>query len=63
MPRTMSEDDIIEVLETIIRESGNAQAKISAIRALREMGVETGRENDQFADLERFPGIRRKSAA
>jgi hypothetical protein len=43
MPRTMSEDDIIEVLEQIIQNSNNAQAKIAAIQGLREMGAEPGR--------------------
>jgi hypothetical protein len=37
MPRTLTDDEIIAVLEEIIREGGSAQARIAAIRALREM--------------------------
>src|SRR5262245_11910165 len=37
MPRTLSDDDLIEVLEQIIPESKNSAARIAAVRALREL--------------------------
>jgi cellobiose-specific phosphotransferase system component IIA len=36
MPRTLTDQDLIAVLESIIRESGDARSKIAAIRQLRE---------------------------
>jgi hypothetical protein len=61
MPRSLSDDDLIEVLEEIIKDSSNAAARIAAIRALREL------ERDEtpqgaFADLYRLaPRIRTKT--
>ena len=49
MPRTLTDDEIIEVLEQIIREGTNAQARIAAIKALKEM--DDGVPASDFADL------------
>jgi hypothetical protein len=35
--RTLTEDEMVEILEDIARESGNAAARIAAIKTLREM--------------------------
>ena len=35
--RTLSEQEMVEILEHIARDSGNAAARIAAIRALREL--------------------------
>jgi hypothetical protein len=51
MPRTLTDDDIIAVLEEIIREGGSAQARIAAVRALREM-TSTAEAPAGFEDLD-----------
>jgi hypothetical protein len=35
----LSEGEMVEILETIARTSGNSAARIAAIKQLREMGV------------------------
>jgi hypothetical protein len=39
MAGTLTEDEMVEILEEIAREGGNAAARIAAIRALREIGA------------------------
>jgi hypothetical protein len=37
MQRTLSEQDMVDILEDIAKNAGNAAARIAAIKALREM--------------------------
>lgn len=64
MPRTLTDDDLIKVLEEIITEGGNAAARIAAIRALREMEHREVPEGALAELYELTPrrGLRTKSA-
>jgi hypothetical protein len=62
MPRTLTTDDLIAILEEIARNSSNQSARIQAIRLLSEMEREDGSPG-AFDDLDCLPTRGERSPA
>jgi hypothetical protein len=52
MASTLTDDQIVEILEDIIQNSAKAQARIAAIRVWREMADQV--PDDGVAELDRY---------
>ena len=63
MPRTLTDDETIEILEDIARNSNNAAARIAAIKQLEAMRAGEPSPAEGFEELDQeVPRIRRKAA-
>jgi hypothetical protein len=51
---TLTHDEMVDILEDIARTSGNAAARIAAIKALREMGEGEKSPAEGFAKLDAY---------
>ena len=49
--RTLSDQDMVDILEDIARNSGNAAARIAAIKTLRELDAGERPQQDEVAQL------------
>ena len=64
--RKLSEQEMVRILEDIARGSGNAAARIAAIKVLREMDAGEANADDGFAALDELAprrGFRVKNGA
>ena len=64
--RTLTEQEMIEILEEIARDGSNAAARIAAIKQLREMDAGEANADDGFAALDELAprrGFRVKNGA
>lgn len=59
--RTLSEQEMIEILEQIARNAQNAAARIAAIKTLREMGCEEEAPQGGFEALDELAPRRNRA--
>jgi hypothetical protein len=60
MERTISDQDMVNILEGIIRNSGNDAARIAAMKHLRELDAGTPAADDGFGALDGDDEVTRK---
>ena len=59
---TLTEQEMVEILEDMARNSSSATARIQAIKTLREIGDGNRTPTEGFAELDRHLKVRRKAA-
>lgn len=61
-PQRLTDAEMIDILEDIARNAGNAAARISAIKTLKEISNGQQSPAEGFASLDNVVTIRRKAA-
>lgn len=61
--QTLDDQEMIDILEEIAREGGNAAARIAAIKTLREIGLGEKPAADGFAALDEVAKVRKRRSA